>query len=206
MAACRNREETDRSGASHHAGPAYDRPVPTTDADGHLVPTSDEEGRFWSLIEQAWRSLGEEPDTLRRRIAARELAGEDAYEIDEFLEEFLEKLGDLTADLTDEELVDLDRVLERKLYDIDRAEIQAITDGSDDGFLYCRGFIVAIGREFYDAVNADPTAAILDAECEEMCYFFAHAFSDRHGDFPETGSGISRESVSNAAGWPDLAG
>jgi hypothetical protein len=34
-------------------------------------------------------------------------------------------------------------VLERTLYDIDRADIQAVTDGSDDGFLYARGFVVA---------------------------------------------------------------
>ncbi|WP_440098606.1 hypothetical protein [Streptosporangium sp. H16] len=43
----------------------------------------------------------------------------------------------------------------------------------------------------------------LDAECEEMCYFFAHLHRERHGPFPKTGSGISRESFSNPAGWSD---
>jgi hypothetical protein len=38
-------------------------------------------------------------------------------------------------------------------------------------------------------------------QCEEMCYFFAHLYRERFGKFPETGSGISRESCSNATGW-----
>lgn len=32
--------------------------------------------------------------------------------------------------------------------------------------LYARGFIVALGREFYDAVVRDPELAVLDGECE----------------------------------------
>lgn len=59
-----------------------------------------------------------------------------------------------------------------------------------------------MGRDFYDAVASDPEAAVLDAECEEMCYFFAHLYCERFGEFPETGSGISRESCSNTTGWP----
>ena len=42
---------------------------------------------------------------------------------------------------------------------------------------------------------------MLDAECEEMCYFFADLYRERFGEFPETGSGISRESCSNTTGW-----
>jgi hypothetical protein len=34
-----------------------------------------------------------------------------------------------------------------------------------------------------------------------MCYFFAHLYRERFGEFPETGSGISRGSCSNVAGW-----
>ena len=45
----------------------------------------------------------------------------------------------------------------------------------------------AMGRDFYDAVASDPEAAVLDAECEEMCYLFAHLYCERFGEFPETG-------------------
>jgi hypothetical protein len=79
---------------------------------------------------------------------------------------FLGALADQCRALPGDELTSLDRVLERKLYDIDRTDIQAVTDGSDDGFLYARGFIVAMGRDFYDAVVGDPQVAVLDAECE----------------------------------------
>jgi hypothetical protein len=48
-----------------------------------------------------------------------------------------------------------------------------------------------------------PLLPVMDAECEEMCYFFAHMYRARFGEFPETGSGISRESCSNLEGWAD---
>jgi len=56
-----------------------------------------------------------------------------------------------------------------------------------------------MGRAFYQAVAADPQVAVPGAECEEMCYFFAHLHRERFGEFPETGSGISRETCSNPA-------
>jgi hypothetical protein len=48
------------------------------------------------------------------------------------------------------------------------------------------GFIVAMGRDFYDAVAGDPEMAVPGAECEEMCYFFAHLYRERFGQFPDT--------------------
>lgn len=82
---------------------------------------------------------------------------------------------------------------------MDRAEVQEHTDGSDDGFLYARGFIVAAGRAYYDAVNADPSVAVMDLECEEMCYLSWHLYLDKYGEIPA--SGFSRESFNNTAGW-----
>lgn len=58
-----------------------------------------------------------------------------------------------------------------------------------------------MGREFYDAVADDPENGVPDAECKEMCYFFAHLPHEQFGEFPDTGSGISRESGSNLTGW-----
>jgi hypothetical protein len=117
------------------------------------------------------------------------------------LPRFLDLLAGRCRSLTGAELTSLDRVVERKLREIDRASIHAVTGGSDDGFLYARGFIVAMGREFYDAVADDPEMGVPYAECEEMCYVFAHLYCERFGDFPETGSGISRESGQNLIGW-----
>jgi Protein of unknown function (DUF4240) len=104
--------------------------------------------------------------------------------------------------LSADELLAFDRILERKLYDIDRAEVQQHTDGSDDGFLYARGFIVAAGRDYYEAVNANPAIAMMDLECEDMCYLPWHLYQEKFGDIAS--SDISRESCSNRAGWPGL--
>lgn len=165
------------------------------------VPTAAEEDRFWQLIDAAWERLGEEPAALRRELLTRDLDAEPSYAIEEWLDPFLDALRDSTEDLPAADLTDLDRVLERKLYDLDREDLQAVTDGSDDGFLYCRGFVVALGRDFYRAVAREPRVAMVDAECEDMCYFFADLHAKRFGDYPETGSGISRETASNPAGW-----
>lgn len=166
------------------------------------------EERFWEVIEAAWAPLGDEVNEARRALAGRDPEGPGydlpAYTVvDKALDGFIDNLRGLARGLSAEELTGLDRVAERALYDIDRADVHEVTDGSDDGFLYARGFIVALGRDFYTAVAADPRMAIEDASCESMCYLFAHAHHERLGDFPETGSGISRESFSNPAGWRD---
>ncbi|MEU3163044.1 DUF4240 domain-containing protein [Streptosporangium sp. NPDC006930] len=167
-----------------------------------------EEG-LWGLVEAAWAPLGVEVNQARWELTHRTPAPDEDLHgkpplvvVEAALKEFLSNLGSLSEGLSADELTDLDRVVEAKLYDIDRADIQAVTDGSDDGFLYARGFIVAMGRDFYAAVAEDPKKAVLDADCERMCYFFAHLHNERHGTFPDTGSGISRESCSNPAGWP----
>ncbi|TDC79512.1 DUF4240 domain-containing protein [Micromonospora sp. KC606] len=169
------------------------------------MPTVEHEARFWALVEAAWAPLGPEPATLRQALATRDPDTDDLdpYALDAWLDQFLANLRALCADLSSPELTDLDRVVERKLYDIDRQDLHTVTDGSDDGFLYARGWIVALGREFYEAVRADPARAVVDADCEQICYFFAHLHAERFGDWPDTGSGISRESVSNPAGWPE---
>ncbi|MFD6450234.1 DUF4240 domain-containing protein [Nocardia sp. NPDC060220] len=157
-----------------------------------MTSTPEDISRFWNLIASAWTATGTDPSTALRTAAG---------DLDSRLDAFLAQLNTLSTDFSSAELTALDRVAERALYDIDRADLQAITDGSDDGFLYARGFIVAMGRDYYDAVSSDPEAATTDAECEQMCYFFAHLHNERFGAFPDTGSGISRETASNPAGW-----
>lgn len=169
------------------------------------LPAAAEEARFWELVESAWAACGPEAAGLRRALVEQ---GPPADPDDDgrdgllaWTERFLTQLRRLSAGLSSAELTDLDRVVERKLYELDREEIHEHTDGSDDGFLYCRGFIVAAGREFYEAVDADPAMAMMDAELEEMCYFFWHLHNERFGGHPDTGSGISRETGSNSQGW-----
>lgn len=156
------------------------------------------EERFWSMIEDAWASAGGWNDE-REELASGRLSDEQLSELLGGLEEVVPALRTSLQGLSQDDLLMFDRLLERKLWDIDRAEIQAFTDGSDDGFLYARGFIVASGRDFYDSVNATPERAVMDAECEDMCYLSYHIYVEKFGEMPR--SGITRESASNPAGW-----
>ncbi len=157
-----------------------------------------DENRFWSMIEAAWGSIGG-ASTSRRRLAEGDLC-EGSWALQEALEvEVIPALREQLAALPADELLAFDRILERKLYDIDRADIHEHTHGSHDGFLYCRGFIVAMGREYYEAIRANPDRAIVDAECEAMCYLSWHLYHDRFGEMLP--SGISRETRSNSASW-----
>jgi hypothetical protein len=158
-----------------------------------------DENRFWSMIEGAWGGVHGK-NKSRQRLAEGKLAKGGAYALLESLEgEVITALREQLDALSAEELLAFDRILERNLYDIDRADIQERTDGSDDGFLYCRGFIVGMGRTYYEAVRANPDRAVVDAECEAMCYLSWHLYRERFGEVPP--SGISRETQSNAAGW-----
>ena len=160
-----------------------------------------DETRFWAMIEKAWKIVDEQAKR-RKKLVAGKLSGDDAEDLVDDMHDMLLEMREALGKLSAEDLLAFDRILERKLYDIDRAEIQEHTDGSDDGFLYCRGFIVAAGKGYYDAVNAKPSIAMMDLECEEMCYLSAHIYEEKFGEMPR--SGISRESCSNTAGWPDL--
>ena len=153
------------------------------------------------MLEKAWDSVGGFRKE-RNKLAKGKLSEDEADELAEAVNEMAAALREELLGLKKEDLLQFDRILERKLYDIDRAEVQEHTDGSDDGFLYARGFIVAAGKEYYDTVNARPQAAMMDLECEDMCYLPFHVYKERFGETPQ--SNISRESCSNKAGWPDL--
>lgn len=162
-----------------------------------------DENRFWSMIETAWEAVGGQIE-VRKQLSEPsdpEESEELAFSLEESLDSVVESLEGQLQKLSAEELLAFDRVLERKLYDIDRADIHEHTDGSDDGFLYCRGFIVALGRGYYEAVRDNPELAVMDASCEQMGYVSFHLSHDRFGDVPS--SGISRETCSNPEGWPD---
>src|SRR5438046_2050417 len=119
------------------------------------------ETQFWSMIEEAWSAAGGWNEE-RNELANGRLSDNKLSDLVEALDEVIPALRARLQSLNQHDLFAFDRILERKLWDIDRAEIQEVTGGSDDGFLYARGFIVAAGRDFYDAVNAKPSRARMD--------------------------------------------
>jgi hypothetical protein len=168
-----------------------------------VAPQSADERRFWSMLEAAWETQPDAANVQRERLVTRDLDEDapDTKAVNRAMEKVVAALRKELSKMTSAELTAIDTVIERKLYDIDRSEIQEVTDGSDDGFLYARGWILAMGEAFYDAVDNDPRVAIMDEECEEMCYLAAHVHEKKFGDWPKTKSKISRESCSNPDGW-----
>lgn len=163
-----------------------------------------DETRFWSIIESAWEGVEGQAEA-RRKFAAGELSEDEARGLAKLLREtvmpaMLERLEKLPAD----ELLGFQRILERKLYDLDRADIAEYAEGSDDGFLYARGFIVAVGRVYYEAVTIRPSLAMSgwQFESEDMCYVAQFVYEKKFGELPP--SDISFETGSNREGWPDL--
>ena len=162
-----------------------------------------DESKFWSMIETAWTKV-RNTAKARQKLVLGQLSEDKALDLEEKIgQTVITALAEMLRELSAEHLLTFDRILEQKLHDIDREDIHERTDGSDDGFLYCRGFIVAAGREFYDAVVNRPEVAVADAECEEMCYISLHIYEEKFGEMPP--SGVSRESFGNPAGWPESA-
>ncbi|MCB9685186.1 MAG: DUF4240 domain-containing protein [Alphaproteobacteria bacterium] len=161
------------------------------------------EERFWAWIESGWTTASPRVQAARKRLAGNDPDENDADVVSGALPEVIRRLEEEASAVDAPALIALDRQLERKLFDLDRAELQDVTGGSDDGFLYARGFVVVLGRGVWEAVNRDPERAVQDAECADVCYLPQRVYERRFGSYPGTASGLSRESGSNSGGWPE---
>jgi len=77
---------------------------------------------------------------------------------------------------------------------------------SDDGFLYARCYVVARGREFYEAVLANPAKmpTSVNRWCESLLYVAQNAWAEATGSEPgewDYSAPLSYETGSNAAAW-----
>jgi hypothetical protein len=153
-----------------------------------------DEVRFWGVVEAAWEAVGVEVNRLRWN-----LAGVEARLLDEGLDGMVANLRYGLDGLGAAELLAFDRVLERKLYEVDRKAIYEYTGGSEEDFLKVRGFMVGMGQGYYEAVLNDPARALLAGGCEEICFVAWRLYDEKFGKLPR--SEISRESGSNAEGW-----
>lgn len=154
------------------------------------------ETRFWSMIDAAWPPT-KHATRLRRLALAGEL--DKSNDLDPILEQMLLNLTSSLKLLNAEELLMFDRILEQKLYEIDRADIHQFVGGPDDGFLYRRGFIVGMGQFYYECISKNPAQLRVNTGFEEICYLPHDLYEEQYGPVPR--STISRESGSNARGW-----
>jgi hypothetical protein len=125
-------------------------------------------------------------------------------------DEAVEPLQAALSSKSESELFAFEEALSQKLYCIDGEEFAynaGESAGSGDGFLYARCYVVAKGREFYEAVKSDPKRMPKSIEqwCEPLLYAHRTAWTDQTGNdesawpFEAT---VSYESGSNADLWP----
>ena len=125
-------------------------------------------------------------------------------------DEAVEPLQAALSMKSESELFAFEEALSQKLYCIDGEEFAdnaGESGGSGDGFLYARCYVVAKGREFYEAVKSDPKRMPKSIEqwCEPLLYPHRTAWTDQTGNdesawpFEAT---VSYESGSNADLWP----
>lgn len=169
------------------------------------------ESQFWELIENAWEQF-EVPNQIRQQIVKEGGTPKTLPAASQALNELvIPVIETKLKSFSKEDLIAFDQILERKLYNIDREEVQYYIEGGDDLFLYKRGFIVGMGKAYYDQINANPVVATQDKfswyitggiDCQSMCFVATIIFYDTYDDYmPDTG--ISRESCSNRDHWPE---
>jgi len=160
------------------------------------------EQKFWELIESAWASVPLLNELRQEALQTNQVELFEGLSFgldDEVSEAIEEKLRELSKD----DLVKFNHLMEEKLFRLDREEIHQHTDGSDDGFLYCRGFIVGMGERYYHLVNGNPAKATPDAEAESICFVGYQVYLDRFREgFPRP-SVYPIASGSNPDGWRD---
>ena len=160
------------------------------------------EQKFWELIESAWKSVplldGLRQEALKTNKV--ELFEGLSFGLDDEVSEAIEeKLREVSKD----DLIQFNHLMEEKLFRLDREEIHQHTDGSDDGFLYCRGFIVGMGERYYNLVHAHPAKATADAEAESICFVGYRVYLERFKEEFRRQSVYPIESGSNPDGWRD---
>lgn len=155
---------------------------------------------FWNIIENAWQDSRE---LNIKRLAVFEsndekLLGELSMELEgAILENYKRRL----LQLDKEEFTSFIHHLEERMYHIDREDIHEYTDGSDDGFLYCRCFIVGMGQHYYDMVDNNPPGAAMDLEAELFGFSAYGIYEEKFGEAFERYSYHSMETCSNSDKW-----
>ena len=104
-----------------------------------------------------------------------------------------ENLSQLLSELEPQEIVSFDKHLHEKLVEAYRWDLWAIAyivngGASDDGFLYFRGWLLAQGKDYFDAALANPENAAKNAiagefnECEDILYVANNVYREATGD------------------------
>jgi hypothetical protein len=158
---------------------------------------------FWTIIEAAW---ADSPTLHKDREKALRTNDEEllAALSEEIESTLVEKYRKRLLLLGKEDLTSFIHILEERLYNIDREEIHKYVDGSDDGFLYGRCFVVSMGEEYYNMVDKDPSKATMEAEAEFFGFTAYGVYEEKFDEEFERNTHHCIESGSNTEHWHNL--
>jgi hypothetical protein len=159
-----------------------------------------DEQKFWDLIESSWKSI---PMLNKLRKEAVKTNDASLFEglsfglDDDVVEALEEKLQALEKD----DLIRFIHIMEEKLFRLDREEIHAYTDGTEEGFLHCRGFIIGMGEKYYKLIDKKPDKAARDIEAPSVCFIGYEVYKARFKRDFKRNTVFSTVSGSNPDGW-----
>ncbi|MEA5257559.1 DUF4240 domain-containing protein [Arcicella aquatica] len=155
---------------------------------------------FWEIIESSW---ADSPNLYKKR--ADVLKNND----EEIIRELCIELENTILEYYQKRLLVLDKeaftkyihILEERLYNIDRQDIHEYTDGSDDGFLYSRCFVIGMGQQYYNMIDNNPSKATMDLDAELFGFSAYKVYEEKFGEEFERNSIYCIETCSNGKGW-----
>ncbi|MFN0217062.1 MAG: DUF4240 domain-containing protein [Saprospiraceae bacterium] len=169
----------------------YPEAMLRVEAENKIHSGSMDEAQFWAIINLLdWRTMNADSVISPAIEALSQFSKSDINAFHELLNEKLYTLDDRR----------FAEQLGSNRYPPDEGK-----NFSVDGFLYARCCVVANGKEFYEAVVADPTKMPKEYGFESLLYLPRQAWKLKTGQddydyFPK----IWSETFSNPAGWPGM--
>ena len=156
--------------------------------------------KFWPIIEATWSNV---PSLdIIRAITVKTNDQELLPELSNAMEvQILPHFKEALAKLDKKTLTNFILFQEKKLYQIDRQEVHQYTDGSDDGFLYSRCFILGMGKAYYNMIDKNPKKATMDLEAEGFGFAAYQVYEEKFGQEFDRNSVHCIESCSNEEKW-----
>lgn len=139
---------------------------------------------FWATIDAAWAKVPNAKDARavlydpHTSFEARDAAHRT---IQKQLPRMIKSLETILMEETSARLTAWDYILERRLNCLDNVRVWMCIGGSDDGFLYNRGYVVAVGKGYYDLVRRRPELGGQSSGrgAEEICYLGSHIHDNK---------------------------
>jgi hypothetical protein len=156
--------------------------------------------RFWEIIETAWTTDSDLYNLREHALATNEPALIKRLG-NTVCNEIASNIRQQLAYLDDREMTKFNRVMEERLFHIDREALHGYTGGSDEGFLHCRSFIIGMGERYYNMIDADPSKAARDISAANIGVVGYDVYEDKFGEEFERYCLHCIESGSNSREW-----